>query len=168
MPPCQKVVRRVSQASAARETQLLDRRRAAERRLQSELARRMPHQADCILTEQPLAGAIDEHQTMLVVERKDGHVDLGHHRAEERRGFLRAQALHAQRLGERVDFEHHVRQRIAAWRLPRADREVAFAHGREQIRDRLERTRDAIAHDDRQRDPRARASTSAVTRTSVE
>ncbi len=115
----------------------------------------MSHQAHRILTEQSLAGAIDEHEAMLVVEGEDGHVDLGHHRSEERRRFLRPEALHAQRLGERVDLEHHVRERIAAGRFPRADREVTLAHRREKIGDRLQRTRHAIAHDHRERDPRA-------------
>ena len=113
----------------------------------------MSHQADRILTEQPLAGAIDEHEAMVVVEGEDGHVDLGHHRSEERRRFLRPEALHAKRLGERVDLQHHVRERIAAGRFPRTHREVAFAHRREKIRDRLQRTGHAVAHDHRERNP---------------
>ena len=115
----------------------------------------MAHQADRILTEQPFARAIDQDQAVLVVEGEDGHVDLGHDGTEQGRGFLCAQALHAERLGQRVDLEHHVRERIAARRLARTHGEVALAHRREQIRDGLERPRHAIAHDDGQRDPGA-------------
>ena len=101
---------RLPSPGAAGKAQFLDRRRAAERGLEAELPGGMAHQADRILTEQPLAGAIDEHQPMVVVEGEDGHVDLGHHRSEQRRRLLRAEALHAKRLGERVDLQHHVRR----------------------------------------------------------
>ena len=50
----------------------------------------------------------------LAVEGEDRHVDLLHHLAQQRGGLERAQALLAQRVGQRVDLAHDLAQRVVA------------------------------------------------------
>ena len=89
------------------------------------------------------------------VEGEDGDVDLDHHRAQQRAGLERAEPLIVQRRGEHVDFEHHRAERIVAAGAARADREVALAQRREQVRQRLQRQHDAVADAERAAGPDA-------------
>ena len=95
--------------------------------------------------EQSLAGAVHEPELPLRIEGEHGHRDLLHHGAEQARRVERAQPLLAQRVGERVDLDQHLAERIVAPRAPRADREVLLAQRREEVRQRLEREDDALA-----------------------
>ena len=67
----------------------------------------------------------------------------------------RAEALLAQRLGERVDLDQDLAERIVAARAARADREVPLAQRREQVRQRLQREDDALAQRDGDARPEA-------------
>ena len=102
------------------------------------------------LAEQPLAGAVDEPQPPALVEGEHRDVDLRHHLAQQRRRLERVEALVAQRLGERVDLDHHLAERVAAARAARADREVALAQRREQVGEGLQRQDDALAQRERE------------------
>ena len=55
-----------------------------------------------------------------LVEREDGDLDLRHDPGEQRRRLERAEALLAQRLGQRVDLDEHLAERVvrAAPRAP--------------------------------------------------
>ena len=114
-----------------------------------------PSSCSAGLRQQPLAGAVDEPQRLRAVEGEDGDVDLHHHRAQQRAGLERAEALIVQRRGEDVDFEHHRAERIVAARAARADREVALAQRRQQVRQRLQRQHDAMADAERAAGPDA-------------
>jgi hypothetical protein len=56
---------------------------------------------------------------MLIVEGKHRDVDLAHHRPQQCRRLERAQALVAQRVGERIDLEQRFAERIVASRAAR-------------------------------------------------
>ena len=126
------------------------RRLAVEAVLQAELLGAPAEQALRRLREQPRAGAIDELQLCVLVEREDRDVDLRHHLAQERRRFERVEALVAQRLDQRVDLDHHLAERIAAARAAGADGEVPFAERGEQVRQGLKRQDDALAERERE------------------
>ena len=121
--------------------------------LEPELVGEAAEQIRSFASEQPLAVAVDEHQPPFAVEGEDRDVDLGHDRAQQRRGFLRAEPLAAQRLGQRVDLEHHLPERVVGDGAAGADREVVFAQGGEQIRDRLQWPDDPIAQRQRDTEP---------------
>ncbi len=140
-------------ADAAREAEVLNRRRAAERVLEPELVGEAADQVRSFASEQPLAEAVDEHETPFAVEREDRDVDLGHDRAQQHRGFLRAEPLAAERLGQRVDLEHHLPERVVRDGAAGADREVVFTQGCQEIRDRLQRPDDSIAQRQRDTEP---------------
>ena len=97
------------------------------------------------LAEQTLAVAVHQHQPALAVEREDRDVDLGHHRVQQRRRFLGAEPLRAQRVRQAVDLPHDDAEGVGVHREPGPNGEVAFAQGREQVRDGLERTDEPIA-----------------------
>ena len=103
--------------------------------------------------QQPLAGAVDDAQPPLGIEGEDRDGNLLHHRAQQRRGFERTQALLAQRVGQRVHLEEHFAERVVAPLTAGADREVLFAQGRQQVRQRLERVDDAVAQRHRDAPP---------------
>ena len=113
--------------------------------LESELLGVPAEQALGRLTEQPRAGAVDELELVLLVEREDRDVDLRHHLAKERGRFERVEPLMAQRLDQRVHLDHDFAERIAAAGAARADGEVPFAERSQQVRERLERQDDALA-----------------------
>ena len=105
--------------------------------------------------EQALARAVEQLQLGAGVEREHRDVDLLHHLAQERRGLERAQPLLAQHLGERVDLDERLAQRVVAAPDARAEREVLLAQRPQQVRQRLQRPR----HRPRARRPRRRATT---------
>ena len=89
-------------------------RAAVEARRQADLVGGPAHQLLGGTAEQPLAGAVHQPQPVLLVEGEHRHVDLGHHRPQQRRGLERAEPLVAQRVGERVDLEQRLAERIVA------------------------------------------------------
>src|SRR6266850_6324898 len=101
---------------------------------ESQLFRRKTQETLHRPSQQALAGAINEAQLRVVVERKDGEVDFFHHGAQQRAGFQRAQALLPQRLAERVHFNDHFAHGVVAARAARPQRKILFAQGRQQIR----------------------------------
>ena len=105
------------------------------------------------LAQEPRAGAVDELQLVLLVEREDRHVDFGHDFAEQRRRLERVEPLVPERLDEGVDLDHDLAERIATAGAARADRKVALAKRGQQVRERLQRQDDAFAQ--RQREPEA-------------
>ena len=139
-------------ADAAGERRVDDARRFAGQAIgEVELGRRRrPSSRSAGWLEEPRAGAVDELQLVLFVEGEHRDVDLGHHLAQQRRRLERVEALVAERLDERVDFDHDLAERIAAARAAGADREVAFAERGEQVRQRLERQDDALAQRERE------------------
>ena len=145
-PRWRNVLRRTSQRPAPPGK----RQRADARRLgcepvaESELVGAATEQPLGRRAEQAFAGAVHEPQPLALVEGEDRDVDLRHDRAQQRRRFERAEPLPAQRLGERVDLEL-TSPSGSSRRAARADREVAFAQRREQVRERLQRAHDALA-----------------------
>ena len=93
-----------------------------------------------------LGGAIDQAQLAFMVEGEDGHVDLRHHRAQQRGRLQRTQPLFAQRAAQRVDLPHDLAQRVVVGARAPAHREVAFAQRRKQIGERLQREHHAVPH----------------------
>ena len=92
-----------------------------------------------------------------VVEREDGDVDLRHDRAQQSGRLQRAEPLLAQRLGERVDLEHDVAERIVCRGAARARIEKSPSRSAaSRLAMRLQRAHDAIAHDARQARSRRR------------
>ncbi len=82
---------------------------------------------------------------MRAVEGEDRDVDLHHDRPQQRARLDGAEPLIVQRRGEHVDLEHHRAERIVAARAAGANREIALAQRREQVRQRLQRQDDAMA-----------------------
>jgi hypothetical protein len=80
-----------------------------------------------------LARAVDEAQTLLSVEGKDGDVNLRHDFAQQRRGLLGAQPLFAHRLAERIGFHEDLAHRVIVARPTRAQGVILLAQGAEQI-----------------------------------
>src|SRR5690348_8663672 len=78
--------------------------------------------------EQTLARAVDEAQLALIVEGKDGYVELFHDRAQQTGGFHGAQPLRAKRLAQGVDFQHDLAERVVGAGLACAEGKVLFAH----------------------------------------
>ena len=135
--------------------EILNRGWAAEDVLQTEVVGDLADQVAAFAPEQPFAIPIDQDQPRVAIEGKNGDVDLGHHRAEQHGRLLRAKTLAAQRLGERVDLEHHLPQRVVGHRAAGADREVVFAKRGEEIRHRLQRPDDPVAQRNRHTQPQA-------------
>ena len=104
--------------------------------------------------QQPLAGAVDQAQPPALVEGEDGHVDLAHHRAQQRGGLHGAQPLLAQRAAQRVDLAHHFAQRVVRARRTAAHRKIAFAQRRQQVGERLQREHHALPHRQGEAHPR--------------
>ena len=104
--------------------------------------------------EQPLAGAVDEAQAVGAVEREDGDVDLLHHLAQQRGGLERAEPLLAQRVGERVGFDHHFAERHRRSSAPcaRTEKSPSRSAG-EQVRQRLQGIDDAAPERGREAPP---------------
>ena len=92
---------------------------------------------------EPLPGAVDDTESMFRIEREHRDVDLLHDRAQERRGFDRAEALFVQRFGQRIDFDERRAERIIGIGGAAANGEVVFAEGRKQIGQCLQRHDDA-------------------------
>ena len=130
-------------ARAARKGGLGDpRRRAVETVAQPELRRRPPKKPIDRLLEQTLARAVHEPQRLRPVEGEHGDVDFDHHRAEQGAGFERAEALVVQHRRQHVHFEQHGAERIVldgagSARAARANRKIALAQRRQQVRQRL-------------------------------
>src|SRR5882762_3384129 len=95
-------------------------------------------------SEEALSGAIDELQSARTVERENRHIDFFDHRAQQSRGLQRAQALFAQRLAQRVYFEHHFAESIVVARAPGTDGEIFLAHRCEEIGQGLQREDDTL------------------------
>ena len=102
------------------------------------------------LAQEARAGAVDELELVILVEREHRDVDLRHDLAQQRRRLERVEPLVAQRLDQRVHLDHHFAERIAAARAAGANREVAFAQRGEQVRQRLQREDDALAQRERE------------------
>ena len=88
------------------------------------------------------------------IEREHGDRYLLHHRAQEPARVEGAHTLRPQRVGERVDLDQHLAERIVPRANRRApDREVLFAQRRQQVRDGLQREHHAVAQRDRHAPP---------------
>ncbi len=79
------------------------------------------------------------------IEREHRDVDLGADLVQQRAGLERFEALIAQRLAQRVDFDHDLAERIARVGVAAAQRVVAFAQCFEHVRERLQRADHARA-----------------------
>ena len=126
-----------------------------ERVLEAEVVREVADEIRSRAPEQTLAEAVDEHETPIAVERENRDVDFRHHRAKEHGGFLRAEALTAQRLRQRIHLEHHLPEGVVGDRAAGANREVILAKSRQEIRDGLQRPDDPIAQRHRDAQPEA-------------
>src|SRR5437667_4533349 len=94
--------------------------------------------------QEALAGAIDQAQLAFGIEGENGDINLLHHRAEERGGFERSEALLAKGLTQRVYLAHHLSQSIVVTRPARTNRKILFAQRRQKIGERLQRKDDAM------------------------
>ena len=102
------------------------------------------------LRQQAGAGAVDELQLVILVEREDRDVDLRHDLAQQRRRFERVEALMPQRFDQGVDLDHDLAERVAAARAARPNGEVPLAERGEQVRERLQGQDDALAQRERE------------------
>ena len=80
----------------------------------------------------------------LIVERKHRDIDLAHHRPEQRGRLERTQTLVTQRVGQRIDLEQRLAERIVAGGAARTEREVALAQCLEQVGHGLQGEHDAV------------------------
>ena len=94
--------------------------------------------------QQAHACAIDEPEFLVLVEREDRKVDFLHHGSQEGRSFQRTEALLAQRLAERVYFDHDLAHGILSAGPASTHREIFFAQRRKKIRKGLEGENDAV------------------------
>ncbi len=99
--------------------------------------------------EEPGSGAVHELELLLFVEGENGNVDLRHHLPEKRRGLECVQPLVTQRVDERVHLDHHLAERISPTCAAGANREIPFAEGGKQVRQRLQREDDTLAQRER-------------------
>ncbi len=81
---------------------------------QAQFGSALADEAFGILGHEPFAGAIDQPQTLLAVEGKHCHVDLGHDGGQQGAGLHGSETLFTQHLRKRVDLEHKFAQGIAA------------------------------------------------------
>ena len=81
----------------------------------------------------------------MIVERKHRDIDLAHHRPEQCGRFERSQAFVPQRVGERVDLEQRLAQRVVAGGTAGAEREIILAQRLEQVGHRLQWEHDAVS-----------------------
>ncbi len=100
---------------------------------QTKLGTRSTQQPRGWLGQQSFAGPIHQPETLLSIERKYRHVDLGHDRTQQCSGLERSQPLLAQCLPEVIHLEHDLAQRITRGCTSTANGIVAFANGRENI-----------------------------------
>ncbi len=112
LPSRRKVVRRSSHwPRTARQRAFDDARgRALDQRAQAEIDH--AHAAPRRAADEPLGGAVGQRDLARLVDGKDGHVDLGEHAIEQRRGLERAHFERAQPIAERVDLGHGLAQRV--------------------------------------------------------
>src|SRR5215216_7700392 len=97
------------------------RRRTFQRLGQPRLRRRPPQQSLGGLTKKTLAGAVDEAQSVGIVEREHSDVDLRHHGAEQRRRLHGAEALRSECFAEQVRLEKRESQGVVAVGAARTD-----------------------------------------------
>src|SRR5687767_14258022 len=76
-----------------------------ETNVESQIFAAAPEQFVHRLAEKIFAGAVHEAQAAIRIEGENSDVDLRHDRSEQRCRFERSQALEAERLAQRVDFE---------------------------------------------------------------
>src|SRR6185437_15530495 len=103
--------------------------------------------------EQLLAASVHEAQLAPLVEGENGDVDFLHYGAQQRGGLHGAQALRAQRLAQRVDFEQGEAERVIYAGASGAHGEVSFAERGEHVGNGLQRAHDALAQGQRDADP---------------
>jgi hypothetical protein len=80
------------------------------------------------------------------IEGEHRHVNLLHHRAQQRRGFDSSEPLVVERFGQRVDLGQRGAERVVWVGRPAADAEIVFAERGQQVGQRLERHHDARPH----------------------
>jgi hypothetical protein len=122
------------------------RRAPLETRGEADVLRGPPQQLLDRTAEQPFPGTIHQPQLVLIVEGEHRNVDLTHHRPQQCGCLERPQAFVAQRVGQRIDLEQRLAERIVAPRATRPKREIALSQRLEQIRHGLQRKHDAMAN----------------------
>src|SRR6266478_6837817 len=123
---------------------------------QPQFWRGKPQQALFRATQQTFAGAIDQPQLRVVVERKDGEVNLLHHRSQQGIGLHCPQALLPKYLTESIDFNDHFAHGIVASPATGAQRKVFFSQRGQKIRKRLQRKNDAIPQRESEAEPESK------------
>ena len=113
--------------------------------LEADIFRATAEQSLGRLAQEPRAGAVDELELLVMIEREHRNLDLRHHFAQQRGGFECVEALVPQSLDQRVHLDHHLPKRVAAARAARADGKVSLAERGEQVRQRLKGKDDAFA-----------------------
>ncbi len=102
---------------------------------------------------QPLRAAVREHCLAALVESDHRHLDLVHHPAQQRARFQRSDALRVQGVGELIDLQQELGQRVARTGAAPAHREILLAQGGDQVGRRLQRAQHALAHRQRDEEP---------------
>ena len=82
---------------------------------------------------QLLARAVGQLEPLLLVKSEHRDADLLHHRAQQGAGLQCAQALVPQGIAQGVDFMEHFPQRVVPVQDVRADREILFPQGQQQV-----------------------------------
>jgi hypothetical protein len=95
---------------------------AAQALGQVQIGRASSEQTFRRLAQEARARAVHELQLVILVEREDRDIDLGHHLSQEGCGLERVEALVPQRFDEGVDFDHDFAEGIAASGAAGADR----------------------------------------------
>ena len=98
-------------------------------------------------------GAVHQAQRMLGIEGKNGHIDFVHHAAQQRGRFDGLNALLSKNVGEGVDFQRQLAQRIVGIGFARAKGIVLFAQRTHYVRQSLQRPYDLLQQRERKDEP---------------
>ena len=107
------------------------------------------------MTEKAFTSAVHESQTLIVVEREYGNVNVGHHRSQQCGRLHRAQPLRAQCFAQQIRLEICQSERVLPFRTARPNGVVTLAQCREHVRQGLQRADDTFSQHERRNKPRA-------------
>ncbi len=130
------------------------RRFALEALLQSQVARRLPDQLLGRPPQQSRPATVGRLEGSGFIEREGGHVDLFHDLREQGGGLHGVQSLAAQRLAQRVDFDHGEPEGVIAPVLTGPNGVVPFVQGGEHVGHRLQRADDSMSEHEGESHPR--------------
>ena len=130
--------------------------RASKHGVQTKLGRRAAEHAGGRLLQQAFSGGVHQPQRVLGIESEDRHIDLVDHAAQQRGRFDGLNALLGENVGEGVDFQRQLAERVIGIGLAGAKRVVLFAQRAHHVGQSLQRTDDLLQQRKRKNEPQRR------------